>query len=371
MTASLRHAGRLGSVRALDDGTDEEHVVADSDGPAEPPHGPPVTRYDDGVIAIDTLTGGMTSVTAGYLLDAPRPALIECGPALTIGHLLAGLRSLGMDPDDLAYLVLTHIHLDHAGGAGDVAAAFPNATVVVSEVGARHLHDPTRLNRSARQVYGELHDTVYGDCTPIDAKRLVGVADGDVVDLGGGRELELLYTPGHAKHHIGVHDADTGAIFSGDSVGVKLPGMTHIRPATPPADFHLEAALASLERYVERAPSRVYLAHYGAVDPPQDALHEAIDRLRLWAATAELAYREGPQAVAARHELAGGPTGTELDHVAETLRARFADEFDPGAAPDDADAQRRIELLSGFASNAAGLLRYFTRRDDGTLTEVG
>jgi glyoxylase-like metal-dependent hydrolase (beta-lactamase superfamily II) len=336
------------------DGADTEDHRATTDAP-------PVTRYDDGVLAIDTLTGGMTSVTAGYLLAAPRPALIECGPALAVDNVIAGLRSLGMDPDDLAYLVLTHIHLDHAGGAGDVAAAFPNATVVVSEIGARHLNDPTRLNASAGQVYGELYDTVYGACTPIEASRIRGVADGDLLELGNGRSLELLYTPGHAKHHVGVHDSDTGAIFSGDSVGVKLPGMSHLRPATPPADFHLEAALASLERYQGREPSRVYLAHYGPVDPPDAALDEAIERLRLWAATAEGAYRDA---------IAGGPTGTELDHVAETLRQRFQDEIDPSGTADP-DVTDRIELLSGYTSNAAGLLRYFQRRDAGTLTEVG
>lgn len=316
---------------------------------------PPIERYDDGVIAIDTLTAGMTSVTAGYLLTAPRPALVECGPARPIRHLIAGLRSLGFDPDDLAYLVLTHIHLDHAGGAGDVAAAFPNATVVVSEVGARHLHDPSRLNRSANLVYGPLYDTVYGACTPIAAERIVGVADGDELDLGGGRTLRLLYTPGHAKHHVGVFDDGTGAVFSGDSVGVKLPGMPVLRPATPPADFHLDAALHSIARYRALEPERVYLAHYGPVDPPDAALAEADERLRLWAATAEAAYHES----------------SELDHVAETLAARFADELNPAVLADDPEAARRLALLNDVRSNAAGLLRYFQRRDDGTLTEVG
>jgi glyoxylase-like metal-dependent hydrolase (beta-lactamase superfamily II) len=320
-----------------------------------PPAAPPIERLDDGVLAIDTLTGGMTSVTAGYLLSAPRPALIECGPALAVDHVIAGLRSLGFDPDDLAYLVVTHIHLDHAGGAGAVAEAFPNATVVVSDVGARHLHDPERLNRSARTVYGPLFDSVYGACRPTERDQILGVEDGHVLDLGGGRTLELIATPGHAKHHIGVHDSETGAIFSGDSVGVKLPGMPVLRPATPPADFHLEAALASLQRYREREPARVYLAHYGAVDPPDAALAEAEDRLRLWAATAEAAYHES----------------SELDHVAETLARRFADELDPAAVPDDPDAERRLALLSDVRSNAAGLLRYFQRRDDGTLTPVG
>ena len=227
--------------------------------------------------------------------------------------------------------------------------------VVVCDVGARHLNDPVRLNASARQVYGPLHDTVYGDCTPIEAQRIRAVEDGEVLDLGGGRELEVMYTPGHAKHHIGLFDTSTGALFSGDSVGVKLPGMTTIRPATPPADFHLEAALASLAAYRERDPARLFLTHYGPVDPPLDALAEAEERLRLWAATAEAAWHES----------------SELDHVAETLAARFADELDTEALEDDPDGIQRLELLSGARSNAAGLVRYFERRDDGTLTDVG
>ncbi len=329
------------------------------------PAAPPIEHYDDGIIAIDTMTGGMSSVTAGYLLEAPRPTLIECGPALSIQHVIAGLHSLGMDPDDLAYLVLTHIHLDHAGGAGDVAAAFPSATIVVSDVGARHLHDPQRLNRSAGQVYGPLFDTVYGACTPIGSDRLLGVGDGDAIDLGGGRTLELLYTPGHAKHHIGIHDSQTGAIFSGDSVGVKLPGMTALRPATPPADFHLDAALASIARYRERSPDRVYLAHYGPVDPPDEALADADHRLRLWASVAEAAWHD------ARATTGRTPDGTELDHVAETLQRRFLDEVDHDAVVNDPDAERRLDLLNNARSNAAGLIRYFQRRDDGTLTDVG
>ncbi|MBY5164178.1 MBL fold metallo-hydrolase [Salsipaludibacter albus] len=312
-------------------------------------------RHDDEqVIAVDTFTGGMSHVTAGFLLTGPRPALVETGPALAVDALLAGLASIGMSGDELATIVLTHIHLDHAGGAGDVAAAFPNAEVVVCDVGARHLHDPERLNASARRVYGPLHDTVYGDCTPIPTERIRAVGDGDVVDLGD-RHLEVLYTPGHAKHHIGLFDPDTGAIYSGDSVGVKLPGMTAIRPATPPADFHLEAALDSLERYRERDPARLFLAHYGPVDPPLEALDEAAERLRLWADTAEAAWY----------------ASSELDHVAETLAARFADEYDPEAVADDPYGRERLELLSGAASNAAGLVRYFQRRDEGTLTDVG
>lgn len=303
-----------------------------------------------GLKAIDTLTAGMTKVTAGYLIDAPRPTLVECGPALSVDNVIDGLHELGMDAGDLAYLVLSHIHLDHAGGAGDVARAFPGATIVVSEVGARHLVDPERLNASSRRVYGELMDKVYGDCTPIEARRVRGVADGDRLDLGGGRALDLLYTPGHAKHHIAAFDSDSGALFVGDSVGVKMPGMTTIRPATPPPDFDLVLAERTLQRYRDLQPGVVYLAHYGAVDPPQESLQEASDRLRIWAETAEAAYAEH----------------NELDHITETLARRFADEV--AADPSDPEAEARVSLLSGFQSNAAGLLRYFTLRDEGRVT---
>ncbi|MGH3442848.1 MAG: MBL fold metallo-hydrolase [Nitriliruptorales bacterium] len=312
-------------------------------------------QLDRDLVAIDTMTGGMTKVTAGYLITAPRPTLVECGPALSIEHVIHGLAEVGLDPGDLANLVVTHIHLDHAGGAGDIARAFPSATIVVSEVGAPHLHDPEKLNRSSRRVYGEVMDAVYGDCTPIEGDRLLAVNDGDVLDLGGGRHLELLYTPGHAKHHIGVWDSDTATIFSGDSVGVKLPGMRELRPATPPPDFHLDAAIASIQRYIDREPTRVYLAHYGELDPPVESLENAIERLRLWAAAAEAAYHEH----------------SELDHVTETLAQRFADEVNAEDVPDDPHAEERVQLLSGFRSNAAGLLRYFQRRDEGTLTPTG
>lgn len=306
-----------------------------------------IEQLAGGLRAIDTLTAGMTKVTAGYVLDAPRPTLVECGPALSVENVIAGLQELGMDPGDLAYLVLSHIHLDHAGGAGDIARAFPAATIVVSEVGARHLVDPERLNASSRRVYGDLMDSVYGDCTPIAADRVRGVADGDRLDLGGGRILDLLYTPGHAKHHIAAYDADSGALFVGDSVGVKMPGMTAIRPATPPPDFDLVLAERTLQRYRDLQPGVVYLAHYGAVDPPQEALREASDRLRLWAETAEAAYHEH----------------NELDHIAQTLGRRFAD--DVAADPSDPEAEDRVALLSGFESNAMGLLRYFTLREQG------
>jgi glyoxylase-like metal-dependent hydrolase (beta-lactamase superfamily II) len=306
----------------------------------------------DGISAIDTYTAGMDQVTAGYLVSAPRPALIECGPALSIQAVIDGLSRMGLDPDDLAYLVVSHVHLDHAGGAGDLAQAFPRATVVVSEHGARHLVDPEKLNASSRQVYGSLMDEVYGDCTPVPAERVLAVGDRDVLDLGSGVRLDLLYTPGHAKHHIAALHRDTGGLFVGDSVGVKMPGMRTIRPATPPPDFDLAAAHATLERYKAVDPTTIYLAHYGPLAAPLPALEEATDRLAAWAEVAASAYQHAPQTSAE----------AELDHVAETLAQRFSD--DVAADTADPEARRRVELLSGFRSNAAGLVRYFATQSD-------
>ncbi len=309
----------------------------------------PVEELPGDLLSLDTLTAGMTKVTAGFLVKAPRPALVECGPAVSVQSVIAGLREVGMDPDDLAYLVISHIHLDHGGGAGDVAAAFPNATVVVHEVGVRHMVDPERLNASSKRVYGPLFDTVYGPCTPIPQERMMGVGERETLDLGGGRRLELFQTPGHAKHHIGVFEPDSGDLFVGDSVGVRMPGMTTIRPATPPPDFDYVLAQRSLDRYLELDPTTVHLAHYGAVNPPRESLLEAKDRLEQWMSTAEAAWTDN----------------ADLDHVAETLGERFASEV--SELPDDPDAVGRVELLSGVRSNAMGLVRYLEMREEGRV----
>lgn len=303
-----------------------------------------IERLPGDILQLDTRTAGVSKVTAGYLIPAPRPTLIECGPALSIDSVIAGLQRLGLDADDLAYLVVSHIHLDHAGGAGDVAQAFGSAKIVVSEIGAPHLVDPQRLNASSRRVYGALMDTIYGDCTPIPEDRILGIGDRAELDLGGGRLLDLLATPGHAKHHISVLDRDTGALFVGDSVGVKTPNTGPLRPATPPPDFDLELAQRTLARYREIDPARVYLAHYGAIDPPRESLQDASDRLHAWAEVARDAVAEH----------------SELDHVANTLAARFA--ADITVSPDDPEAERRVSILGGFRSNAMGLLRYWSKR---------
>ena len=293
------------------------------------------TEIAPGVVQIDTLLGGWHQVTAGYLVTGDAPVLVETGSQTSVAHLLAALADLGVAADDLAGVAVTHIHLDHAGGVGDVAAAFPRATVYVHERGARHLIDPTRLVDSAAMVYGDLLDSLYGRLTPTDAARVRVLEDGDEVVVSTNRTLTTVDSPGHAKHHLALHDSDSGLLFAGDAVGVRLPDVGVLRPATPPPDFDLDQALTSLRRFAGRRPSGIALAHFGLVPDPEAILDEAQETLTRWAEVAEAAWREGRD-------------------IAEALSEHFA------ADTDDIDpAQReKLETLNGIHSNAAGFRRW-------------
>ena len=300
----------------------------------------PVTTIAPGVVEIDTLLGGWEHVTAGYLLEGPRPVLVETGSQTSVAVLLEALAGLGVGASDLAGVVVTHIHLDHAGGVGDVAAAFPEATVYVHPFGARHLENPERLINSAAQVYGPLLDSLYGRLEPTAAERITVLEDLDEVDIGGGRVLTAIDSPGHAKHHIGLHDSDSGILFAGDAMGVRLPDLGILRPSTPPPDFDLELSLRSLRRFGERSPAGIALAHYGLVPvDPAELLEDAASRLSAWAAEAERAWRAG-------------------EDIAAALAARFTAE----AEGLDAEGRRRLDTLSGVHSNAAGFKRWLETR---------
>jgi glyoxylase-like metal-dependent hydrolase (beta-lactamase superfamily II) len=293
-----------------------------------------------GVLEIDTLLGGWERVTAGYLIEGSAPVLIETGSQSSVPVLLAALEQIGLGPDELAGVAVTHIHLDHAGGVGDVARAFPSATVYVHEKGARHLADPTRLIDSAARVYGPLLDSLYGRMDPTDAERLHVVADNEEIVVSPNRTLVAVDSPGHAKHHVGFHDSASGVIFAGDAVGVKLPDGGVLRPATPPPDFDLDLALGSLRKFAARRPTAIALAHYGLLESPEALLAEADETLRQWAETAEAAYRAGTD-------------------IAEALSARF----DPFLSEVDPANLEKLETLNGVHSNAAGFRRWLEGRE--------
>jgi glyoxylase-like metal-dependent hydrolase (beta-lactamase superfamily II) len=299
------------------------------------------TTLAPGVIEIDTLLGGWERVTAGFLVTGAAPVLIETGSQSSVAALEAALAELGVDADDLAGVAVTHIHLDHAGGVGDIARSFPNAKIYVHDKGARHLVDPSRLVQSASLVYGTLLDSLYGRLDPTPAERVHVLADGELVELGNGRTLTAIDSPGHAKHHLGFLDSDSGILFAGDAVGVRLPDGGVLRPATPPPDFDLAQALTSLSRFAERSPTGIALAHYGLVPlDPLELLAEAAATLTRWAEVAEQAFRDGT-------DIAGA----------------LASSFEADLEGVDPTQRAKLETLNGVHSNAAGLRRWIETRD--------
>ena len=240
------------------------------------------TYIGPGVLEIDTMLGGWERMTAGYLIEGTSPVLVETGSQTSVPALLKALERHGVTGDDLAGVAVTHIHLDHAGGVGDIASAFPQATVYVHQKGARHLADPTRLINSASRVYGPLLDSLYGRLEPTAPERLHVLEDGEKISIDTNRALVTVDSPGHAKHHLALHDSESGLLFAGDAVGVRLPDAGILRPATPPPDFDLDLALESLRKFRERRPSGVALAHYGLLPNPLDMLEEAQGILRRW-----------------------------------------------------------------------------------------
>ena len=302
-----------------------------------------------GVTAIDVEMCGTPGATSAYLLDAAEPAIVETGPTTSVETLREGLTSLGVGPDDLAHIVVTHIHLDHAGGAGALARHYPKATVWVHPRGSVHLADPAKLEASAARVYGEDElARMFGPIVPLAEERIRETADGGTIELGGGRRLDVVDTPGHAGHQVALFDSASGGVFIGDALGVYLSDVRILRPATPPPEFDLDLAVASVETIRDRRPSALLFSHFGPA-PEVDHLCElAVHRLRKWTWAVEEILAEEPDA--------------SLDRVTELLEERTAAEFNPRKR--DAWLIERYELLSSVRMNAMGLTRYVQTRGE-------
>jgi glyoxylase-like metal-dependent hydrolase (beta-lactamase superfamily II) len=211
-----------------------------------------------------------------YLLDLEDGlALVDPGPQTTLPALESGLAELGVTVGDLRQLLITHIHLDHAGACGALVAANPRLRVHVSERGAPHLVRPERLERSARRLYGDMFDVLWGEVRPVPAEN---------VEVAGERVagLDCFAAPGHAVHHVCFMNRD-GTLFAGDTVGVRWPPSGYVLPATPPPDVDLEAWHASLDEIERRTPAALALPHFGLVAEPAEHLRVFRRRLMLWA----------------------------------------------------------------------------------------
>jgi glyoxylase-like metal-dependent hydrolase (beta-lactamase superfamily II) len=299
------------------------------------------------VFQIDTRMAGYDGITAGYLIRGDRPCLVETGTAPSAPVVRDALAALGIGAHDLATVVVTHIHLDHAGGAGDIAAMFPAAQIVVHQRGARHLADPSRLMAGARMVYGTALERLFGVLAPVPAERIVALDDTGTVDLGGGRRLDSHYSPGHAKHHVGLVDSDTGDLYVGDAAGVYLPDTGDVRPATPPPDFDHQTALASLRKFAALRPSRLMFSHYGPVGQVGETLDRSAEEITVW-------VEETRQARAA---------GLDLDHAVAMVRDRTKARYAATSPDADPALAEKFERVSSARGNVEGIMHWLDKAE--------
>ena len=273
-------------------------VSAIIDGPSRQHDCEPMSKqftareYPGGIIAIDSGMLGR-EMAACYLLETPAElALIEVGSNYSAERILAVLKRRGWSPEQVSHLIVTHVHLDHAGGAGSLMQVLPNAILVVHPRGAPHLLDPSRLEASTREVYGDhVFERTYGRLVPAPPQRLRVMADGESLSVGK-RELLFVDTPGHARHHFCIWDQQTHGWFTGDTFGISYRDLDtangpFVFPATTPTQFDPEALISSVERLLARSPQFMYLTHFGRVGDSERLGGQLIAAVRKLVAIAE------------------------------------------------------------------------------------
>lgn len=246
---------------------------------------PHITDYDHGISAIDAEYYRPRFAAIHLIVEGGTVALVDTGTSFSVSGVIETLCQRNLAPESVAYVFLTHVHLDHAGGAGEFMHRFPNAKLVVHPRGARHMVDPTRLIESAMAVYGEAEFRhMYGEIRPVEASRIIEASDRFSIELNG-RSLLFLDTPGHARHHYCIFDEQSRSFFTGDTFGISyrefdVDGMEFVFPTTTPVQFDPVAAHISLDRLMSYDPLYAFLTHYsriGNLIRHASVMHDLID----------------------------------------------------------------------------------------------
>ena len=241
---------------------------------------------------IDLQPVGIPNFIASYVLRGKdSAAIIETGPTCSISNLLSGLQEIGVARKDIGYVAVSHVHIDHAGGAGTLMQHLPNAKLIVHPKGAPHMINPQKLWEASKQVLGEVA-IAYQQIEAVPEKRVLTPTDGAVIELGGKTTFKILETLGHSSHHLGFFEPATNGVFQGDAAGIYFPSLKVTIPTTP-APFHLDATVASIQKLIDMKPSRLYYTHFGPVENAVEQMQGYISQLRLWEKTVAEAMKKG------------------------------------------------------------------------------
>ena len=296
-----------------------------------------------GLSYLDLNFSGVKGVIGSVILHGPvGAAIIDPGPSSTLPALRAGLERAGIGLADVRAILLTHIHLDHAGATGTLVRENPAMRVCVHDKGAPHMVDPAKLMASATRLWGDEMDRLWGEMRPVPAEALVTLRGGERIGAGG-RDLDVAYTPGHASHHVSYFSADTGIAFVGDTAGVRLPTGRVVLPPTPPPDIDLEAWRDSIARIHVWRPETLFVTHFGPYAPVAAHLTEFADHLDLTSGLVKASLAR---------------PGTDEDR-----EAWFADEVrrDLRRRMTESDAQA-YEVAGRFDLSWRGLARYWRKK---------
>jgi glyoxylase-like metal-dependent hydrolase (beta-lactamase superfamily II) len=244
-----------------------------------------ITKLENHLHQIDVETAGIKNFIASYILKGKQVAMVETGPNSSVPNLLFCLKELNIKPEDVVYVAVSHIHLDHGGGAGRFLKYLPKAKVIVHPRGAPHLANPEKLWQQSKEVMGSIAE-MYGKPEPVPEERIIAATDGMTFDVGNDISLKVVETLGHASHHVSYYEPLSEGIFSGDTAGIYLNEIDVIVPTTP-SPFRLDMALASLDKLISLKPKVLYYSHFGKAYNAVEKLQTYAQQLKLWAKIAK------------------------------------------------------------------------------------
>lgn len=305
-------------------------------------------KLDERIFLIDGFDLGVAQRTGTYVIDEDELTLVETGPSPAVKHIKQGLASLGLSLDQVQYIIVTHIHLDHAGGAGVLIKECPNAQVVVHPRGERHLEDPTKLAAGARAIYGESFAELFDPIVPIAKERLLVKTEGDTLQIGSSCRLQFLDTPGHSKHHFSIYDPVSHGVFTGDTVGIRyaqlaVDGLDFFLPTTSPNHFNPDDMYASIERIKKMDVDRIYFGHFGMTEKPKEALNQVASWLDIYMEEAEQIFLDNKG----------------YDDLAKRLSQRISNYLQGQGVPDHHDVYVLLNLDMQLCS--LGMIDYFNK----------